>query len=183
MIYDTNPSVVELKTLPDSADIDNTSEIKQESLNKKILLPNRKISVFISSKCGEHAPAKYDKVRMGLKQAIENTNFAIVYAFEQTGSSTLSAEEHFSLALEDADVCIFLIDNKDGVSPGVQKEIDIAKKNKIKTLFYFCDEHTKTKTKLEESLMGAKFCKSTTVHRFEDLIEAGAQDFIDDVQK
>ncbi len=148
---------------------------------KQVLIPSRKISVFISSKCGEQAPAKYDKVRKGLKAAIEQTNFAKVYAFEQTGSSTLTAETHFSWALEEIDVCIFLIDNKDGVTTGVQKEIEIAKKNKIKTLFYFCDENTKTKTKLEESLIGAEFCKSSTVHSFEDLIEAGAQDFIDDV--
>ena len=147
----------------------------------KSLTPSRKIRVFISSKCGKQAPAKYDKVRIGLKDAIEQTNFAKVYAFEQTGSSTLTVEKHYSWALEESDVCIFLIDNKDGVSSGVQKEIEIAKKNKIKSLFYFCDEHTKTKTKLEESLIGAKFCKSSTVHRFEELIEAGAQDFIDDI--
>lgn len=87
-------------------------------------LSDKKLKVFISSICGEE---KYDRVRHELKRAIEDTNLAEVYTFEETGASTLSAEEHYIWELKDSDICIFLIDNKDGVRSGVQKEIDIAK--------------------------------------------------------
>ena len=60
--------------------------------------------------------------------------------FEQEAASTLTVGEHFSWGLEDSDLCIFLIDNADGVSSGVQKEIDIVKRNNKKALYYFCDE-------------------------------------------
>ena len=40
----------------------------------------------------------------------------------------MTAEQHYTLALEDSDVCIFLIDNADGVPEGVQKEVDTVKR-------------------------------------------------------
>lgn len=43
--------------------------------------PDQKISVFISSICGDNG--KYDRIRANLKQAIENTNMANVYLFEK----------------------------------------------------------------------------------------------------
>ena len=107
--------------------------------------PKRKIDVFISSKCGDD---KYDNVRKKLKKAIECTNLANVYFFEGEGASTLSASNHFTFALEDSDLCIFLIDNEDGIPNGVQLEIDTVNKNNIKALYYFCDETKKEKTPL-----------------------------------
>ena len=83
--------------------------------------------------------------------------------------------------MEDSDICIFLIDNEDGITPGVQKEIDTVKKHNIKALYYFCDEIQKEKTALEQSLMGAHFAKSKVVHRFEELVQDGAQALIDDI--
>lgn len=137
-----------------------------------------KIKVFISSICGVE---RYDKVRAELKCAIESTNLAEVYTFEGKGASTLSAGAHYTLALEDSDICIFLIDNADGVNPGVQVEIDTVRKNNIKALYYFCDENQKEKTPLEQSLMGAHFAKSKTIHSFSELSRDGAQDLIDDI--
>ena len=90
----------------------------------------------------------------------------------------MSAGDHYIFALEDSDVCIFLIDNADGVTPGVQREIDAAKRQHIKSLFYFCDETTKEKTSLELSLMGVSFAKSSIVHKFNDLIQNGARIFV-----
>ncbi len=139
---------------------------------------SRKIKVFISSICGVE---KYDNVRANLKKAIEDTQIADVYTFESEGASSLPAGSHYRLALEDSDICIFLIDNADGVTPGVQNEIDTVKKNSIKSLFYFCDENLKEKTVLEKSLMGAKFAKSTTVHNFKDLNIDGAKALINEI--
>lgn len=142
------------------------------------IFPRQKIKVFISSICGVE---KYDKVRDELKTAIERTQLADVYTFESKEASTLPAGNHYTWALEDSDICIFLIDNTDGIKPGVQAEIDTVKKHNIKALYYFCDETQKEKTALEQSLMGAHFAKSKTVHHFSELSQDGAQALIDDI--
>lgn len=74
-----------------------------------------------------------------------------------------------------------MIDNLDGINPGVQAEIDTVKKRNIKALYYFCNEFSKEKTPLEQSLMGARFAKSKTVHKFDDLIQDGARALINDI--
>ena len=143
------------------------------------LQPGRKIEVFISSICGDHG--KYDHVRAELKKSIEETGLANVYLFESKGAASMPAGSHYQFALEDSDICIFLIDNADGITPGVQREIDTVKRNNIKALYYFCDETKKEKTALEQSLMGAQYAKSIPIHKFDDLIQNGFQDLIDDI--
>lgn len=143
------------------------------------LQPGNKVEVFISSICGDND--KYDHVRAELKKVIEETGLANVYLFEGKGAASIPAGSHYEFALEDSDVCIFLIDNADGVTPGVQKEIDTVKRNNIKALYYFCDETKKEKTALEQSLMGAQFAKSKTIHKFDELIQNGFHDLIDDI--
>ena len=151
---------------------------KREQLSNPSMQPGQKIRVFISSICGKE---KYDQVRSELKRLIENTGLATVYLFEGAGASSVAARSHYLYSLKDSDVCIFLIDNADGIGQGVQEEIDTVNKNNIKALYYFCDETQKEKTDLEESLRGAQFAKSKTVHRFDDLKQNGAQDLLDDI--
>ncbi len=145
-----------------------------------MLIPRKKLRVFVSSKCGVGAE-RYDKIRLELKKLIEETNLAEVYLFESEEASTLTAGQHYLWSLEESDICIFLIDNGDGVPKGVQKEIDCAKKYKIKSLYYFCDETTKEKTPVENSLIGFQFVKTRTVNSFEELLEHSAQALIDDI--
>lgn len=147
-------------------------------MKRKTCIPKNKIKVFISSICGQ---PKYDKIREELKILIESTNFADVYLFEAEGASTASAGVHYVFSLEDCDVCIFLIDNKDGITPGVQKEIDTVKKRKIKALYYFCSESSSEETALQKSLKGASFAKSKTVNSFDELSLRGAQDLVNDI--
>lgn len=149
-----------------------------ENADSLMVSPGQKIKVFISSICGVE---KYDKVRAELKKAIEDTQLADVYLFEEKGAASLPAGAHYTWALEDSDICIFLIDNADGIRPGVQAEVDTVKKFNIKALYYFCDENQKEKTALEQSLMGAHFAKSKTVHSFSELSKDGAQALIDDI--
>ena len=144
-----------------------------------VISPDQRIKVFISSICGDGG--KYDRVRAKIKQAIEDTKLADVYLFEAKDASTLPAGDHYVWALEDSDVCIFLIDNSDGITPGVQKEIDTVRRKKIKALYYFCDESTKKKTALEQSIKDATNAKSKTVHKFDDLSQDGAQALINDI--
>lgn len=140
--------------------------------------PSRKINVFISSVCGKE---NYDYVRDHLKKIIEETGLATVYLFEHESASTLSAGQHYRYNLRDSDICIFLIDNADGVSTAVQSEINDAKKHGIKSLFYFCDQRGCEQTPLQKSLMGASYAKSKTVHSFEEFIAEGSQGLIDDI--
>lgn len=101
------------------------------------IVPDRKIRVFISSKCGIE---EYDRVRAELKKKLEATQLIKAYCFETAGPSSYSAEKQFMSSLRFSDVCIFLIDNKDDVSEGVQKEVNAAMRYNKKSLFYFCDE-------------------------------------------
>lgn len=140
--------------------------------------PRYKIKVFISSICGKR---KYDKIRADLKKYLEDTGIITVYTFEDSGASTLSAKDHYLGALKDSDVCIFLIDNKDGILQGVQNEIDCVQKNNIFALYYFCDEHKKRKTAFESSMLGASYAKSQVVHSFNDLAKDSAQAMIDNI--
>lgn len=142
-----------------------------------MIVPRQKINVFISSICGIK---RYDTLRANLKQLIEETNLANVYLFEETGASTLTAQHHYVWELENSDICIFIIDNLDGISPGVQKEIDTAKKYNIKSFFYFCDEKSKVPTPIQKGFNGSNAPKYKVVHSFEDLLE-GAQSLIDDI--
>ena len=43
-----------------------------------------------------------------------------------------------------------MIDNKDGVTNGVQEEIDIVNKHGILAFYYFCDEFSKEKPLTKE---------------------------------
>ena len=142
-----------------------------------MIIPRQKVRVFISSICGVE---KYDNLRMNLKRQIEETNFAEVYLFEATGASTLTAKQHYLWDLENSDLCIFIINNFDGITPGVQREIDTARKHSKKSIFYFCDETSKTPTAIQKSLTGPNAPKYKVVHSFDELLE-GAQSLIDDI--
>lgn len=133
---------------------------KNVPVARPLVQPGQKLKVFVSSICGK---SRYDKVRSELKQLIEKTGLATVYLFEEEGAASIPAGSHYLYALKDSDVCIFLIDNADGITKGVQAEIDTVKKNGIKALYYFCDETKKEKTTLEQSLQGAQFAKSRRV--------------------
>ena len=152
---------------------------KNERASALTVLPARKIQVFISSICGDNG--KYDKVRANLKKAIEDTGLADVYTFEGKGSSVMTAREHYTLALENSDVCIFLIDNADGINPGVQNEIDTVRRCNIKALYYFCDETEKKMTEFQKSLLGADNAISKTIHSFSELSQEGVQALVNDI--
>lgn len=114
-----------------------------------------KIKVFISSICGVE---KYDKVRAELKSTIEATKLADVYTFEGKGASTLPADAHYTWALEDSDICIFLIDNEDGINPGVQAEIDTVKNIILRLCTISVMKHKK-KNCIGTKLDGSTFCQ------------------------
>lgn len=139
-----------------------------------------KISVFISSKSGCE---KYNSVREDLKNGIENTGFAKVFLFETDTGSTLTAEQDYTYRVDDCDVCIFLIDNCDGVSLGVQKEITRAKAKKKKSIYLFCDEKEPSPTLIQQELTGPNGLHYHPIHKFNDFSSEGIKCLVTDIKK
>jgi len=146
-------------------------------LEKKIEF-DEKIRVFISSRCGEE---RYDNVRTKLKSLIENTGFAKVYLFESRRASTLSAQQDYLYGLDDSDVCLFLIDNADGVPEGVLKEYQRAKAHPKKSLFIFCNENKEEPTHIQKEITGAGGAKYYITKNFDEFIDIGYQSLINDI--
>lgn len=148
-----------------------------------IFLENRnvfdeKIKVFISSKCGEK---KYDEVRIQLKDLIEKTGFARVYLFEDRPASTRSAQQDYLYGLDDSDVCIFLIDNADGVSEGVLKEYQRAKAQPKKSLYIFCNENRTEPTQIQKEITYPGGPKYYTVGSFREFVDKAHESLIKDI--
>ncbi|EOL50377.1 hypothetical protein [Enterococcus caccae] len=141
-----------------------------------------KLRVFISSKTGDdQASIKYNLARKAIKELLELTGLFQIYLFEEAGTSSTSAYNHYIQRLKSADVCIFLIDNGDGVPEGVQNEVDEVLKNNIPSLYYFCEQNSKEKTSLQKRLLYANAPKNKNIHSFEDFIQRGTTDLIEDI--
>lgn len=138
------------------------------------------ISVFISSLCSNEDPNyKYNQVRDKIKTSLEKTKLFKVYTYETAGGSTATVRDLYVQEEKDSDVCIFLIDNVEGISEGCQVEINIAKKYNKKSLYYFCDENSKEITGLQKQLrnVGPNY---SVVHRFDDF-DQSVRDLVNDV--
>lgn len=147
-----------------------------------MIVPKQKIKVFISSACGdEDWKQKYNRVRKELKKLIEETGFAEVYVFELEGASSIPAGKHYLYALEQCNVCIFIIDNNDGITPAVQKEINTAQNRNIKSIYYFCNEFSEEETSLQKSLKGVNFAKCFTINKFDQIVGQIGQDLINEL--
>lgn len=139
---------------------------------------DNKIKVFISSICGDHG--KYDELRENLKRQIEATGIAIVYLFNDRPGTT-TAYNDYIWTIEDSDLCIFIIDNKDDITQGVQNEIDAVNKNNIKALYYFCNHQEFEKTQLQKSLEGAHKLKFKEITSFDELMDDGAKHLLQEI--
>ncbi|MDD4754362.1 MAG: hypothetical protein PHT78_14195, partial [Desulfitobacteriaceae bacterium] len=140
---------------------------------------DERIRVFISSICGVE---KYDSIRAELKKLIEDTGIAKVYLFEgKQQASTLTAEQDYLYGVDDSDVCVFLIDNSDGVPLGVLKEHQRAKAHPKKSIYIFCDENEKKPTNVQNEITGAKGSKYYITNSFQDFITIGYNSFINDI--
>lgn len=141
-----------------------------------------KLKVFISSKMGSDCRSiKYNLTRKAMKELLEATGLFYVYTFEGSGPSTTSAIKHYSRNLRSSDVCIFLIDNQDDVTEGVAREIQDADKYNIPSLFYFCNATKQEATATQMSLMHPNAPKNITISSFEEFIQRGVKDLIEEV--
>lgn len=78
-------------------------------------------------------------------------------------------------------MCIVLIDNKDGVPEGVEKEIKTINKFRIPTLYYFCEERNNKPTQLQEMLQNPAGPKFTVISSFNEFIENCTINLVEDV--
>lgn len=141
---------------------------------------HEKIRVFISSVCGNE---KYDTMRKELKELIEGTGIAKVYVFEGGGASTFTAEQDYLYGVDDSDICVFLIDNADGVPKGVLEEHQRAKAKSKKRIYIFCNEHEKRPTHIQNEISHAQGVKYYTIDNFQEFIKHGYASFINNIVK
>lgn len=123
-----------------------------------------KVKVFISSICG----GRYTIVRKALKALLSETNLTTIYEFEDTLGSSQYVTQSYINKLNDSDLCIFLIDNKDGVSDSVLREQKRSKELGLKCIYMFCDEDEREPTQLQKEIVSSLYEKFYVVHEFSD---------------
>lgn len=140
---------------------------------------DRKIRVFISSKCG----GQYTVARKALKAMLEETGFCEVYAFETDYGSSMPVVSAYLSEVGESDVIIVFVENEDGVTDPVQSEINRAKELKKKMLFIFCDEKQRAPTVLQEQLKGNLQEKYEVCHEFSDFPIKAYNSFFNDITR
>lgn len=137
-----------------------------------------KLRAFISSKCG----GKYTIARKALKTLLKATGLIEVYAFETAPASSEDTQSAYLEYVDQSNLCIFLIDNEDGVPPAVLSEEKRAKAKGLRLIYIFCDETKKEKTPTQIEIQHSLSCKYDTAHEFSDMVnkayDAVLQDLI-----
>lgn len=82
-----------------------------------------KLRVFISSKCG----GKYTIARKSLQKLLEVTGLVETYVFETDPASSEDTQSAYLEYVDGSNLCVFLVDNEDGVPPAVLSEEKRAK--------------------------------------------------------
>ncbi len=136
-----------------------------------------KVSVFISSKCG----GKYTIIRKALKQLLLETGMTNVYAFETAPGSSQPIPDTYLQYVDESHLCLFLIDNKDGVTDPVLAEYQRAKDLEKKIICFFCDEDEKKPTQLEEEIKAKQSGKYCPVHEFSDITKIAYKSVLQDI--
>ncbi len=124
-----------------------------------------KLDVFISSTCG----GKYTISRKALKRLLENTGLISTYVFETEPGSSEDTQSAYLEYVDSSSLCVFLIDNKDGVRPAVLSEINRAKDKGIRQIYVFCDENSKEPTLIQEEIRNNLSQKYCVAHEFADV--------------
>lgn len=108
---------------------------------------NDKISVFISSRCGED----YEKlriIRQSLKLALEETGLFKIFLYEDEPASIEENTEYYLSELGNSDLCLFIIDEKKHDSnSGVLNESLYVERHNIKALYIFVKKSEKNPNK------------------------------------
>lgn len=126
-----------------------------------------KLRVFISSKCG----GKYSIARKALKTLLEATGLIEVYAFETEPASSEDTKSAYLENIDESNLCIFLVDNYDGVPAAVLSEEKRAKDKGLRLIYIFCDEAKKEPTPMQQEIRDNLTQKYDRVHEFSDIVD------------
>ena len=136
-----------------------------------------KVTVFISSKCG----GRYTIIRKALKELLLETGMTNVYVFETAPGSSQPMPDAYLQYINESHLCLFLIDNKDGVTNPVLAEYQRAKELGKKIICVFCDEKKKKPTQLEEEIRLTQRGKYCPVHEFSDITKVAYKSVMQDI--
>ena len=136
-----------------------------------------KLRVFISSKCG----GKYTVARKSLQKLLDVTGLVETYVFETDPASSEDTQSAYLEYVDGSNLCIFLIDNEDGVPPAVLSEEKRAKDKRLRMLYLFCDENKKEPTPMQEEVRKMLSQKYFVVHEFSDIVSKAYDSVMQDV--
>lgn len=137
-----------------------------------------KLRVFISSKCG----GKYTIARKALKELLFSTGLVEEpYVYECESASSEDNISSYLQFVDDANLCIFLIDNEDGVSNPVLSEERRAKEKGLRLIYIFCDETSKEPTIMQNEIKNKNTQKYEVVHEFSDIVKAAYDSTLQDI--
>jgi len=146
---------------------------------------DKKIRVFISSKCGEKNQS-YNIVRRALKTLLEETGVISVYLFEDEPASSKVVGHDYIDELDDSDICLFLIDNYENISEGLLREINRAQHTNKKSIYLFLNDSTKEPTQIEKELKGVNgkhYYVEYVKDDFRDFINIGYKSILNEILK
>ena len=104
-----------------------------------------------------------------------------IYEFETTGAGSQNLTSTYINQLDSSDLCIFLVDNSDGIPDPVLAEHKRARILNKKSLYIFCDKNKKKPTELQKEIIKTQIGKFVVVHEFSDFIERAYIDTINDI--
>lgn len=136
-----------------------------------------KLRVFISSKCG----GKYTIARKSLQKLLEVTGLVETYVFETDPASSEDTQSAYLEYVDGSNLCVFLVDNEDGVPPAVLSEEKRAKGKHLRLLYLFCDENKKEPTPMQEEIKASLSQKYLVVHEFSDIVSKAYDSVMQDV--
>lgn len=136
-----------------------------------------KLRVFISSKCG----GKYTIARKALKRLLELTGLVEVYVFETEPASSEDTQSAYLEYVDESNLCVFLVDNEDGVPPAVLSEEKRAKDKHLRLLYLFCDESKKESTPMQEQIKVSLSQKYYVVNDFSDIASKAYDSVMQDI--
>ena len=136
-----------------------------------------KLRVFISSKCG----GKYTIARKALQKLLDSTGLVETYVFETEPASSEDTKSAYLEYIDGSNLCVFLIDNKDGVPAAVLSEEKRAKDMKLRLLYIFCDENEKNETPMQQGIKDSLKQKYRVVHEFADIVAMAYDSILQDL--
>ena len=136
-----------------------------------------KLRVFISSKCG----GKYAIARKALQKLLESTGLIEAYVFENEPASSEDTKSAYLDYVDNSNLCVFLIDNADGIPPAVLSEEKRAKEKQLRLLYLFCDESKKEQTPTQKTIKDSLSHKYRVVHEFADIVPTAYDSVLQDL--